>query len=203
MIALFGTSADPPTVGHQAILKWLAEHFDQVAVWASDNPFKAHQSSLPQRQEMLRLLIRDTQSLSQNVALYPELSDPKTLTTVQRAHQRWPDAEFTFVIGSDLVPKLLQWYQIEAVFSQVELLVIPRPGYPLEAQDLQQLSGQGAEVAIADFTGPDTSSTAYRDQGNWVGLTASVKAYIHQEGLYACLNAGPNIGTSPDSAMRP
>ncbi|MFN6300225.1 MAG: nicotinic acid mononucleotide adenylyltransferase, partial [Microcystis sp.] len=24
-IALFGTSADPPTAGHQAILKWLSE----------------------------------------------------------------------------------------------------------------------------------------------------------------------------------
>lgn len=39
-VALFGTSADPPTVGHQAILRWLSEHYDQVAVWAADNPFK-------------------------------------------------------------------------------------------------------------------------------------------------------------------
>ncbi|MCS6815631.1 MAG: adenylyltransferase/cytidyltransferase family protein, partial [Cyanobacteria bacterium] len=52
-IALFGTSADPPTVGHQAILLWLLEHFDYVAVWAADNPFKSHQASLHHRLAML------------------------------------------------------------------------------------------------------------------------------------------------------
>ena len=29
-IALFGTSADPPTSAHQAILNWLAAHYDHV-----------------------------------------------------------------------------------------------------------------------------------------------------------------------------
>ncbi|MEM6592470.1 MAG: nicotinic acid mononucleotide adenylyltransferase, partial [Cyanobacteria bacterium P01_C01_bin.73] len=37
-IALFGTSADPPHQGHQAILTWLARRFNHVAVWAADNP---------------------------------------------------------------------------------------------------------------------------------------------------------------------
>lgn len=200
MIALFGTSADPPTIGHQAILKWLGNHFDQVAVWASDNPFKAHQTPLEHRQEMLRRLIQDINPSQENVAVYPELSDPKTLTTVQRARQRWSNAEFIFVIGSDLVPKLTQWYRIEAVLSQVQLLVIPRPGYPLEEQDLQQLQQKG-KLAIADFMGPDMSSTAYRHQGNGLGLTPSVKAYIHQEGLYECLSAGVN-SIKPDTAVR-
>jgi nicotinate-nucleotide adenylyltransferase len=35
-VALFGTSADPPTAGHQAIIRWLSEHFDHVAVWAGE-----------------------------------------------------------------------------------------------------------------------------------------------------------------------
>ncbi|MGL5832760.1 MAG: nicotinate-nucleotide adenylyltransferase, partial [Waterburya sp.] len=31
-IALFGTSADPPTIGHQTILQWLSQHYDHVVV---------------------------------------------------------------------------------------------------------------------------------------------------------------------------
>jgi nicotinate-nucleotide adenylyltransferase len=58
-IALFGTSADPPTSAHQAILNWLSYHYDHVAVWASDNPFKTHQTPLEHRSTMLRLLIED------------------------------------------------------------------------------------------------------------------------------------------------
>ena len=56
-VALFGTSADPPHLGHQSILLWLAQEFDQVAVWAADNPYKAKQSPICDRAEMLRLLI--------------------------------------------------------------------------------------------------------------------------------------------------
>ncbi len=37
-IALFGTSADPPTCGHQALLEGLVAMFPKVATWASDNP---------------------------------------------------------------------------------------------------------------------------------------------------------------------
>ncbi|WP_421657438.1 adenylyltransferase/cytidyltransferase family protein [Leptothermofonsia sp. ETS-13] len=58
-IALFGTSADPPTAGHRAILVWLSQRYDCVAVWASDNPFKTHQTPLEHRMAMLQLLIND------------------------------------------------------------------------------------------------------------------------------------------------
>ncbi|NET52841.1 MAG: nicotinic acid mononucleotide adenylyltransferase, partial [Merismopedia sp. SIO2A8] len=32
-LALFGTSADPPTAGHQQILRWLSYQYDHVIVW--------------------------------------------------------------------------------------------------------------------------------------------------------------------------
>ncbi|MDE5114158.1 MAG: adenylyltransferase/cytidyltransferase family protein, partial [Trichodesmium sp. St15_bin1_1] len=52
-IALFGTSADPPTVGHKMIIEWLSQNFDKAVVWVSDNPFKYHETSLEQRAIML------------------------------------------------------------------------------------------------------------------------------------------------------
>lgn len=105
-IALFGTSADPPTVGHQSIIEWLAGLYDYVAVWASDNPFKQHQSLLSERQRMLSLLVQDSQQRHQQVGLRPELSHSKTLFTVQQAQQLWPQAELTLVVGSDVVTTL-------------------------------------------------------------------------------------------------
>ena len=66
-IALFGTSADPPHLGHQSILSWLAHEFDQVAVWAADNPYKADQSPIRDRAQMLRLLITTLPPSSPNI----------------------------------------------------------------------------------------------------------------------------------------
>lgn len=185
-IALFGTSADPPTTGHQAVLGWLSYRFDEVAVWASDNPFKAHQTLLSHRTAMLQLLIEDLAPPRHNVRLHPELSCPRTIHTLEQAQRQWPHAIFTLVIGSDLIGQLSSWYRIDEVLSQVKLLVIPRPDYPVNQQALRELRGRGARVTIANLEPPNTSSTAYRERGELEGIAPPIEAYIQREHLYAC-----------------
>ncbi|MFM9267175.1 nicotinate-nucleotide adenylyltransferase [Tychonema sp. BBK16] len=184
-IALFGTSADPPTAGHRTILNWLSQHFDWVAVWASDNPFKSHQTSLEHRSAMLLLMIQEINSPRQNLCLYPELSSPRTLETVERAKSMWGNADLTLVIGSDLVEQLPRWYQVEHLLKQVKLLVVPRPNYPPEELDLWQLRRMSADVAIASLSAPDVSSTFYRETGDTEALTPTIEDYINREHLYA------------------
>ena len=189
-IALFGTSADPPTAGHQAIISWLSERYDWVAVWAADNPFKSHQTPLEHRGAMLRLLIEDIDLPEYNIGLHPELSSYRTLETLEKAKELWgADANFTLVIGADLVNQLPRWYRAEDLLRQVQLLVVPRPGYAVKDVDLQQLRQLGAEVVLADLTGPDVSSTAYRENGDTHALTPPIEAYIHREHLYKCQHA--------------
>lgn len=184
-IALFGTSADPPTVAHQNILRWLSERYDWVAVWASDNPFKKHQTSLEQRTEMLELLIKEIDTPKNNVSLYKELSDLKSLITVAKARKIWgDDVKFTLVIGSDLVKQMPQWYRIEELLQQVEVLVVPRSGYPIQQQELETLRRLGGKYLIADIKIPGFSSTIYREKGADQTLTPRVKEYIHQQQLY-------------------
>ncbi|MEA5505853.1 nicotinate-nucleotide adenylyltransferase [Halotia wernerae UHCC 0503] len=189
-IALFGTSADPPTAGHQEILRWLSERYDWVAVWAADNPFKSHQTSLEHRAAMLRLLIANMHASLHNIAVEQELSSWKTLETVEKAKFRWgEDAEYTLVIGSDLLSQLPRWYRIEDLLQQVQLLVIPRPGYAIDQSSLEAVQKLGGKTAIASLTGLDVSSTAYREQGDAQALTPPIIAYIHREHLYKCEDA--------------
>ena len=185
-IALFGTSADPPTAGHQAIVCWLCDHYDWVAVWAADNPFKSHQTPLEHRESMLQLLIEDINPPRNNIGFHPELSSYRTLSTVEKAKCWDANADFTLVIGSDLVSQLPRWYAVEELLRQVELLVVPRPGYALDEDSLEHLRQLGATCAIADLTGPDVSSTAYRENGDTHALTPPIEAYIHREHLYKC-----------------
>lgn len=187
-IALFGTSADPPTTGHQLILRWLSYRFDWVAVWAADNPFKGHQTPLEHRIAMLQLLIENLDSPNRNVQLHPELSQSRTIHTLEIAKQRWKSAQFTLVIGSDLVEQLPRWYRIDDLLQEVGLLIVPRPGYPLRKNALEALRCRGADVAIADLMGLNTSSTSYRERGASDGLTPPIEDYIHREQLYTCQN---------------
>ena len=186
-IALFGTSADPPTAGHQAILRWLSYRFDVVAVWAAENPFKSHQATLEHRAAMLELLIEDIDTPQRNISLEKNLSSLRTLETLEKAKQHWgKNAEYTLVIGSDLLTQLPRWYRIEDLLRQVQLLVVPRPGYAIDEASLHKVQQLGAKIAIASFTGLDVSSTSYREHGNSEALTPLVTDYINQQHLYKC-----------------
>ncbi|NJK42142.1 MAG: nicotinate-nucleotide adenylyltransferase [Acaryochloridaceae cyanobacterium SU_2_1] len=182
-IALFGTSADPPTIGHQAIIDWLADAFTKVVVWAANNPFKTHAAALEDRQQMLALLIDDLRYSDRQVGLYPELSDSKTLISVRRAKQLWPQASLTLVLGADVISTLPHWYCAEALFEQVELLVLKRPEVSLSASAVAILQEQ-TQFEIADFEGPPVSSSHYRQTGDGGELTPAIATYIRQHHLY-------------------
>jgi nicotinate-nucleotide adenylyltransferase len=185
-IALFGTSADPPTAGHQAILKWLSEHYDRVAVWAVDNPFKNHQTSLEHRMMMLDLLIRDIDPPRENIQLQRDLSHRHSLVSVEIAREMWGDlAGYTLVIGSDLVGQIRRWYRVEELLQQVKILVIPRPGYLITSDDIQQLEALGGICSIADIGAPPVSSTDYREKGDDEAVISPIRDYIDREKLYA------------------
>lgn len=186
-IALFGTSADPPTAGHQTILTWLSEHYDRVVVWAANNPFKSHQTLLEHRVAMLQLLIADMNPPQRNIILEQELSSFRTLETVEKAKLSvGEDVELTLVIGSDLLNQLPRWYSIEDLLRQVQLLVVPRPGYEIDESSLSEVLHLGGKIAIANLIGLDVSSTAYRENKDPQALTAPVVNYIHQKHLYEC-----------------
>lgn len=197
-LALFGTSADPPTQGHQTILRGLAQHYDGVAVWASNNPFKTHQTTLEHRLAMLELLIQDLQPHYPQVGLYPQLGYSRSLESVHAARQLWPEAQFILVVGSDLIGQMPKWYQIKTLLHEVEVLVIPRFGYPIRLAEVEGLTQLGGTVTIAQFDVPPVSSTAYREHQETQVLTPSIQDYIHRQQLY---HARTSCQTNPQRAF--
>ncbi|MEM7758385.1 MAG: nicotinate-nucleotide adenylyltransferase [Cyanobacteria bacterium P01_A01_bin.40] len=184
-IALFGTSADPPTVGHQTILCWLSQHYDRVVVWASDNPFKQHQTPLEYRSTMLHLAITDLEFSRHNISLHPELSDRYTLITVNKARAKWgQEVEFSLVIGSDILPQITSWYRIAELLTEVKVLIVPRLGYSIQPTDLASLAEIGGQFAIATLNAPKVSSSTYRLQQDQSFVTPAVRDYIYQNNLY-------------------
>jgi nicotinate-nucleotide adenylyltransferase len=184
-IAIFGTSADPPTIAHKKILLWLAQKFDLVAVYAVDNPFKQHSASFEQRNQMLFLLIEDIKTNRNNILVCPEISDLRSLNTINKAREKWgKEVEFSLVIGSDLTAQIQQWYKKEELLGKVKLLIIPRPGYPLNNNDLKKIEEMEGSYQIAQANLPPVSSTKYRKEGHENILTETVKTYIKEQKLY-------------------
>lgn len=184
-IALFGTSADPPTAAHQTILEWLSHHYDWVAVWASDNPFKRKQTPLTHRMAMLQLSIDELETPRNNIRVYEELSHLRSLISVEKAKEIWGnEADYTLVIGSDLIDQIRHWYRIQKLLENVEILIVPRPGYAIAEESLEALRNLGGNVTIADLNAPAVSSTQYRERRDKDAVAQPVKDYIRREKLY-------------------
>ena len=183
-IALFGTSADPPHRGHAAILTWLAQHFDYVAVWTAENPFKACQTPLINRLDMLRLMLEELQLPPDRVGLRQDLSHRWSIISVERAQACWPGARLVLVVGSDLVNQLLTWHRAEDILAAVEVLVMPRPGYPITREGLANLRCY-TQVKVANTTETiDAASSNCRQIEDNDNLTPVVRDYISQHRLY-------------------
>ena len=58
-IALFGTSADPPTIGHKKILEELSKIYAFTISYVSNNPKKKHIEDISIRSHLLKTLIDD------------------------------------------------------------------------------------------------------------------------------------------------
>ena len=61
-VALFGTSADPPTIGHKKILEELSKIYTFTISYVSNNPNKKHKEDISIRSYLLETLIKDLEN---------------------------------------------------------------------------------------------------------------------------------------------
>ena len=188
-LALFGTSADPPTCGHQVLLEALLQRYPAVATWASDNPLKQHGAPLAQRAQLLAALVASIGN--PRLELAQDLSSPWAIETLERAQQRWPQAELVFVVGSDLAPQIPRWKQADQILSRCQLAIAPRGGWPLTAEHRHTLEQLGARLEVLPVQVPATASSVVRRQLDPSQIPAAVLPALLEHNLYGLASPPP------------
>jgi nicotinate-nucleotide adenylyltransferase len=181
-IALFGTSADPPTLGHEALLSELTKIFPKVITWASDNPDKKHQIPLLKRTQLLRILVKKISH--PKLELVQELSSPRTIHTLKKAFQLWPEASFSFVIGSDLAMQVPKWLNAKSILSKVRIAIAMRDGWPISDVQLAEIKNLGGKIEILPFRIPESSSSKFRERPQKVLVPQELVPLLLEENLY-------------------
>ena len=181
-IALLGTSADPPTRGHQALLEGLLGLYGTVATWASDNPMKQHGAPLSLRALLLQALVNEIGD--PRLRLQQDLSSPFTVSTLERAQALWPGRALIVVVGSDLAAQIPRWRQADQWLSQCRLAIAPRQGWPLQPNALEALRSQGAQLELLDLTVPASASSQLRQAPEPAQVPAAVWPLLLEHNLY-------------------
>ena len=180
--ALFGTSADPPTKGHEIIIRELAKKYDLVIAYASNNPSKRHQENLFNRSLLLKTLI---DSINNSKIIFDnEISSPWAINTIDKCKTKYNLRRLEFVIGSDLLEEIFSWKNINDILKEVKLFIIPRIGYELNKKYLDSIQQLNGSFEISTFKIPEVSSSLVRSNANFSILPKSLIPILKSKNLY-------------------
>lgn len=133
-IGLFFGSFNPIHVGHLIIANYVVQFTDIEKVWfviSPQNPFKKDSQLLDEqhRYKMVQLAIDGTKDYR---ACTIEFDMPKpsyTYRTLEALTKKFPQNEFSLIMGGDNLPKFDQWLRFQWILQHFRILIYPRKGY--------------------------------------------------------------------------
>ena len=181
-IALFGTSADPPTIGHKKILEELSKIYAFTIGYVSNNPNKNHKEDISIRSHLLKTLIEDLDN--PKILFNQNVSSQWAVESIKKCKRIYEFDNLDFVIGSDLIKDIFYWKNFDKITNEVSFLVILREGYPLESDTLKMLETYKVKFKISTIKIPNISSSKLRSNFNYSNLPTSLIDIVKKNNLY-------------------
>ena len=181
-IALFGTSADPPTIGHKKILEELSKIYAFTISYVSNNPQKKHIEDISIRSHLLKTLIDDLDN--PKILFNQKISSQWAVESIKKCKEIYKFNNLDFVIGSDLIKDIFYWKNFDKITDEVSFLVILREGYPVESNTLKMLETHRVKFKISTIKTPNISSSKFRLNFNCSNLPSSLIDIVKKNNLY-------------------
>ena len=181
-IALFGTSADPPTIGHKKILEELSKIYSFTISYVSNNPKKKHIEDISIRSHLLKTLIDDLDN--PKILFNQKISSQWAVESIKKCKEIYKFNNLDFVIGSDLIKDIFYWKNFDKIILEVSFFIILREGYPVESNILKMLETYRVKFKISTIKTPNISSSKFRLNFNCSNLPSSLIDIVKKNNLY-------------------
>jgi len=182
-IALFGTSADPPTIGHKKILEELSKIYSFTIGYVSNNPNKNHKEDISIRSHLLKTLIDDLDN--PKILFNQNISSLWAVESIKKCKEIYKFNNLDFVIGSDLIKDIFCWKNFDKIINEVSFFIILREGYQIDSKTLKLLKTYGVKFRISNIKIPNISSSKFRLNSNYSNLPTSLIDIVKKNNLYA------------------
>lgn len=137
-IGLLGGTFDPPHIGHLIIAEEVRVKLQLEEIWfipSYEPPHKQKaKSTIHDRLMMLEQSIQDHKYFKIDTIELNRKGKSYTIDTVNTLKQKYPNYQFYFIIGADMVEYLPNWKNIDELIELVTFVGVNRPGYQLESQ---------------------------------------------------------------------
>ncbi len=172
-IGIYGGSFNPVHFGHVGLAKWVIGHTDLDELWfmvSPLNPLKADvsvfgsannlTSNFRKRMAAVREAIKGIPGLKASDFEYSLPRPSYTANTLRELQKKYPDYEFTLIIGEDNIAIFDRWREYEYILANFRIFVYPRKGTVVNDQ-LSMINSKSI-VFLNDAPLFDISSTAIR-----------------------------------------
>jgi len=180
--SVFGTSEDPPTIGHKKILEELSKIYAFTIGYVSNNPHKNHKEDISIRSHLLKTLIEDLDN--PKILFNQKLSSKWAVESIKKCKEIYKFNNLDFVIGSDLIKDIFYWKNFDKIILEVSFFIILREGYPLESNTLKMLETYKVKFKISTIKIPNISSSKLRSNFNYSNLPPSLIDIFKKNNLY-------------------
>jgi nicotinate-nucleotide adenylyltransferase len=159
-IGLYFGSFNPIHIGHLIIGSFIANNANINQVWfvvSPQNPFKASASLLNEyhRLHLVQLAIEDDPLLRASDIEFKLPRPSYTIDTLQYLSEKYPQHNFSVIIGSDSYENLGKWKNADIILRDYPIYVYQRPGF-------ESLADKGGNVTFVTAPLLDISATGIR-----------------------------------------
>jgi nicotinate-nucleotide adenylyltransferase len=163
-IGLYFGTFNPIHVGHLIIANHMAEHADLDQVWmvvTPHNPFKKKSTLLDDyhRLQMVHLAAEDFPKIKPSDIEFKLTQPNYTVNTLVHLQEKYPDHEFSLIMGEDNLKSFHKWKNYEAILEHHDIYV-----YPRISSEIDNLTFKNhAKIHLIDAPVVEISSTFIRD----------------------------------------
>ncbi|MRN04949.1 nicotinate (nicotinamide) nucleotide adenylyltransferase [Riemerella anatipestifer] len=130
-VSLFFGSFNPIHIGHLILANYILEHSDMDELWfvvSPQNPFKEKKSLLADhnRLEMVELAIKNYPKMRASNIEFSLPQPSYTIDTLTYLHEKYPDHNFSLIMGEDNLASLHKWKNADRLVEQYQIIVYPR-----------------------------------------------------------------------------
>ena len=201
-VGLYFGTFNPIHVGHLVIANYMAEYTDLDQVWlvvTPQNPLKKKSSLLPDyhRLALVKVAIQDNLKLRASDVEFGLPQPNYTSTTLAYLKEKYPDTEFSMIMGEDNLRTLHKWYNHENLVENYKFYVYPRVLTTQEEAEVVEIGerpengfGTHASIIMCDDAPVMKVSSSFVRQAIKDGrdvrylLTESVHRYIDEMNFY-------------------
>jgi nicotinate-nucleotide adenylyltransferase len=160
-IGLYFGSFNPIHIGHLIVGNHVANHTDMQQVWyvvSPQNPLKPSAGLLNEyhRLHLVRLAIEEEPKLKVSDVEFKLPRPSYTIDTLTYLREKYPQHQFSIIIGSDSFQNLPKWKNFELLVKEYPFIIYKRPGFEINET-------WNARVTILDAPMLDISATAIRN----------------------------------------